>query len=70
MANNLLQKPQIPFALIKGLVGALDCRCATAQAYSKSIRSFTSTTFQELEARKGDRERVVILGSGWAGQQT
>lgn len=70
MANNVLQPPHIPFALTKRLIGALDCRCATALAYSQSTRRFTSTTFQELEARKGDRERVVILGSGWAGQQT
>lgn len=63
MANNILHPPQIPFALIKRLVGA------SAPAYSHSTRRLTTTTFQELEARKGDRERVVILGSGWAGQQ-
>lgn len=70
MANIVLQQSQIPFALIKRLVKALDYRCATALAYFQSTRSFTTTTFQELEARKVDRERVVILGSGWAGQQT
>ena len=24
----------------------------------------------EIDARKGDRERIVILGSGWAGKLT
>lgn len=70
MANIVLQPSQIPFALIKRLVKASDYRFATTLAYSQSTRSFTTTTFQELEARKGDRELVVILGSGWAGEQT
>lgn len=66
---NVLRPPRIPFAITKRLVGALDGKCAAALSGSQSARRLTTAAFQELEARKGDRERVVILGSGWAGQQ-
>ena len=35
----------------------------------KLIRTFATADLSALDASKGDRERVVILGSGWAGQQ-
>ena len=31
-------------------------------------RNFSTADLSALDARKGDRERVVILGSGWAGK--
>lgn len=34
----------------------------------QQIRKLTTADLTDLDARKGDRERVVILGSGWAGQ--
>ena len=30
-------------------------------------RTFSTADLSALDARKGDRERVVVLGSGWAG---
>ena len=33
--------------------------------YQRHCRAFGTADF---DARKGDRERVVILGSGWGGQ--
>ena len=68
MANTLLP-PRISFTLTKRLFVALDGSCAAALSCSHRARRLTSAAFQELEVRKGDRERVVILGSGWAGQQ-
>jgi len=31
------------------------------------VRTFATADLSTLNASKGDRERVVILGSGWAG---
>ena len=36
-------------------------------SFGKS-RNFSTADLSALDARKGDRERVVILGSGWAGE--
>lgn len=74
---NTLQPPRISFTLTKRLfvaldgscVAALDGSCVAALSCSHRARRLMSAAFQELEVRKGDRERVVILGSGWAGQQ-
>lgn len=48
------------------------CRCARAVAYSQRHppAGLHQQHFKSLRLGKGDRERVVILGSGWAGQQT
>lgn len=34
----------------------------------KLVRTFATADLSALDASKGDRERIVILGSGWAGQ--
>ena len=36
-------------------------------AQSRKAHSLAHANLQALDAAKGDRERVVILGSGWAG---
>lgn len=42
-------------------------RCSAAPLSFGSDRKISTAGIQQLDASKGNRERVVILGSGWAG---
>jgi hypothetical protein len=52
--------------MIEYLTRAPYARRTTTPLLSQSVRRRGMAT-AELDANKGDRERVVILGSGWAG---
>lgn len=43
---------------------------ASTRWFSQSCRMKATVGLDALDASKGDRERVVILGSGWAGELT
>ncbi len=43
---------------------------ASTRWFSQSCRMRASVGLDALDASKGDRERIVILGSGWAGEFT
>ena len=43
---------------------------ASIRWFSQSCRMRASVGLDALDASKGDRERIVILGSGWAGEST
>lgn len=43
---------------------------ASTRAFAHSCRMRATVGLDALDASKGDRERIVILGSGWAGELT
>ena len=43
---------------------------ASTRWFSQSGRMRATVGLDEIDARKGDRERIIILGSGWAGKLT
>lgn len=58
---------QLASSLVDSIPLIANSRCFTPSRYLRSVRGISTAGFQQLEASKGDRERVVILGSGWAG---
>ncbi|KAM0798657.1 pyridine nucleotide-disulfide oxidoreductase-domain-containing protein [Usnea florida] len=40
---------------------------ASTRCFSQSLRMRATVGLNALDAEKGDRERIIILGSGWAG---
>ena len=42
----------------------------TSTVTRRRAHTISNADLTHLDADKGDRERVVILGSGWAGQHT
>ena len=43
---------------------------ALTRCFSQSSPNRATVSLDALDASKGDRERIVILGSGWAGKLT
>lgn len=60
---------QLASSLVDSIPLIANSRCFTPSRYLRSVRGISTAGFQQLEASKGDRERVVILGSGWAGEK-
>ena len=54
-----------------GLIDSMSYRSlASTRYFSQSFRMKATVGLDALDAEKGDRERIIILGSGWAGMLT
>ena len=54
-----------------GLIDSMSYRSlASTRCFSQSFRMRATVGLDALDEKKGDRERIIILGSGWAGMLT
>ena len=63
-----LQVRRLPPPLIDTLSSLLSKQRSVNRLFSTTRSKCATLGLDALNAYKGDRERVVILGSGWAGQ--
>ncbi|KAL9103318.1 MAG: hypothetical protein Q9163_001624 [Psora crenata] len=63
-----LQVKLVHFPVIKALIQPYPTAFATQRYFSTSRPTLASLGLDALDASKGDRKRIVILGSGWAGE--
>ena len=71
--THFLQPKRLPAPLMDALAHTLRSRaCAHSsiglRQFSQSPRALATVGLDALDRAKGDRERIVILGSGWAGR--
>ena len=65
----VLLRPSRP--LPTALLDSISYRsCVSTRWFSQSRAKKATVGLDALDASKGDRERIVILGSGWAGELT
>ena len=59
---------RLPSPLLEALVRASYSAGPLAHSAAHRMRSFATADLSALDASKGNRERIIILGSGWAGR--
>lgn len=59
---------RLPGPLLETLVRTPYNAGSLARLAAQRTRSFATADLSALDASKGNRERIIILGSGWAGR--
>ena len=59
---------RLPSPLLDTLVRISYSAGPLAHSAAQRTRSFATADLSALDASKGNRERIIILGSGWAGR--
>lgn len=67
---HLLRPKRLPGSIVDAFAQSSPSSYASFQirSFSHHAKRLAITNLEALDASKGDRERVVILGSGWAGR--
>ena len=59
---------RLPSPLMETVVRTSYSAGPLAHLAARRIRNFATADLSALDASKGNRERIIILGSGWAGR--
>ena len=59
---------RLPAPLLETITRASPWTGPLGSSTARQQRTFVTADLSALDASKGDRERVIILGSGWAGR--